>query len=196
LQDLKRKAQLLKKIIDQSRKRYKDIHVSNKIYSLHSPEVIVIRKGKSHCPNEYGSKLNISTDVSGFIVTHKSYSNSAHDSRLLEPALAAWEKAAGRLPDQVNTDRGYNQKRRSTCGRIQQVKRVSTPWCGKKKNPNAKKEWFKRGQRQRSQIEGTIGHLKQDHRLDKSRYAGTGGDNINATLASMAWNLTKLCTQI
>lgn len=196
LQDLKRNAALLKKLIEQSRKRYKGIHVPKKIYSLHSPEVIVIRKGKSHCPNEYGSKLNISTDVNGFIVSHESYSSSAHDSKLLEPALAGWVKATGCLPDQVNTDRGYNQKRRSTSGRIHQVKKVSTPWNGKKKNPNAKKEWFKRGQRQRSQIEGTIGHLKQDHRLDKSRYAGTCGDKINAALASTAWNLTKLCTQL
>ena len=196
LSDLKRKAALLKRIIEQSRKRFKGIHVPNKIYSLHSPEVIVIRKGKSHCPNEYGSKLNVSTDVNGFIVNHESYAASTHDSQLLEPALAAWQKSTGQLPDQVNTDRGYNQKRRSTSGRIHQVAKVSTPWNGKRKNPNAKKEWFKRGQRQRSQIEGTIGHLKQDHRLDKSRYSGINGDRINATLASMAWNLTKLCRQL
>ena len=106
---------------------------------MNEPEVIVIRKGKSHRPNEYGSKLNISTDTNGFIVNHETYSTSAHDSKLMEPALQGWEKATGRLPDQVNTDRGYNQKRRSIAGRIQNIKRVSTPWNGKKKNPNAAK---------------------------------------------------------
>jgi len=138
----------------------------------------------------------LSTDVNGFIVNHETYLDGAHDSKLLEPALSAWEKATGQLPDQVNTDRGYNQKKRSTTGRIRKVKRVSTPWCGKKRNPNAKKAWFKRGQSQRSQIEGTIGHLKQDHRLDRCRYTGPRGDKINATLAAAAWNLTKLCKKM
>jgi IS5 family transposase len=193
---LKRHAGLLKRVIHQSRKRFKDIHVPNKIYSMSEPEVIVIRKGKSHRPNEYGSKLNISTDVNGFIVNHETYSTGAHDSKLLEPALRAWEKATGCLPNQLNTDRGYNQKRCSTSGRIRKVKRVSTPWNGKKKNPNAQKAWFKRGQCQRSQIEGTIGHLKQDHRLDRCRYTASRGDKINATLAATAWNLTKLCKRL
>lgn len=193
---LKNHAELLKRVIYQSRQRYKDRHVENKVYSMTQPNVIVIRKGKSHRPNEYGSKLNLSTDANGFIVSHETYTIGYHDSKLLEPALQAWENATGRLPSQVNTDRGYNQKRRSTTGRIKKVKRVSTPWCGKKKNPEAQSAWFKRGQCQRSQIEGTIGHLKQDHRLDRCRYTGSHGDVINATLAAMAWNLTKLCKQI
>ena len=194
--DLKRNVDLLKRVIHQSRQRYKDIHVEKKVYSMSEPEVIVIRKGKSHRPNEYGSKLNLSTDVNGFIVSHETYTSGEHDSKLLEPALQAWETATGRLPDQVNTDRGYNQKRRSTTGRILKIKRISTPWCGKKKNPNAQKAWFKRGQCQRSQIEGTIGHLKQDHRLDRCHYTGSHGDKINATLAATAWNLTKLCRSL
>ena len=193
---LKCHAELLRRIIHQSRQRYKDQHVANKVYSMTEPDVIVIRKGKSHRPNEYGSKLNISTDVNGFIVSHETCTTSAHDSTLLEPALQAWEKATGRLPTQVNTDRGYNQKRKSISGRIKKVKRVSTPWCGKKKNPEAQTAWFKRGQRQRSQIEGTIGHLKQDHRLDRCRYTGSHGDKINAALAATAWNLTKLSKRL
>lgn len=193
---LKRNAALLKRIIHQSRERYKGNHILNKVYSLHEPKVIVIRKGKSHCPNEYGSKLNISTDTNGFIVNHESYSSSIHDAKLLEPALSGWERATGQLPNQINTDRGYNQKKRSTTGRIKKIKQISTPWNGKTKNPAAKKTWFKRGQRQRSQIEGVFGHLKQDHRLDRCRYTGFRGDKINATLAVTAWNLSKLCKRI
>jgi len=195
LLDMKNKSKLLKKVIAQSRQRYQGKHVEKKIYSLTEPQVVVIRKGKSHCPNEYGSKLNISTDVNGFIVNHENYSSSIHDSKLLEPALKAWEQNTGVLPDQVNTDRGYRQKG-TTGGRIQQVIRICTPTSGKKKNPNAEKYWFKKGQKQRSQIEGVIGHLKQDHRLNKCRYTGSVGDRINASLASLAWNLTKLSTRI
>lgn len=193
---LKHQAALLKRVIHQSRQRYKGQHVENKVYSMHEPDVIVIRKGKSHRPNEYGSKLNLSTDVNGFIVNHETYTASHHDSKLLEPALQAWEKVTGLLPGQINTDRGYYQKRQSTTGLIKKIKRVSTPWCGKRKNPEAQKAWFKRGQRQRSQIEGAIAHLKQDHRLDRCRYTGSHGDKMNAILAVVAWNLTKLCKQM
>ena len=186
---------ILKKIILQSRERYKGNHISGKIYSIHEPKVFAIRKGKAHRPNEYGSKPNLSTDINGFIVNHETYLENHHDSKLLNPAIKNWEKVTGKLPKQLNTDRGYKQKQKAR-GRFKQINKLSMPWCGKKKNPEAKKEWFKRGQRQRSRIEGTIGHLKQDHRLDRCRYATAHGDRINACLAATAWNLTKLCARI
>lgn len=195
-QDLENNLKLLERVIHQARARYKGTHISGKVYSFKEPEVIVIRKGKSHCPNEYGSKLNLSTDINGFIVNHEVYQANHHDSTLLEPALEAWERAVGTLPDQVNTDRGYNQKKKNLKGRITKIKRVCTPYCGKKKNPNTKTSWFKRGQRLRSTIEGVIAHLKQDHRLNVCRYSGSEGNSINATLAVAAWNLTKLSRQI
>jgi IS5 family transposase len=196
ISELREHVKTVSKIIYQSRERYKGKHVPNKIYSLHEPDVIVIRKGKSHRPNEYGSKLNLSTDVNGFIVSHETYLKPSHDSKLLEPALKAWEKACGQLPKQLNTDRGYNQKKSSARGRVLKIARVSTPRNGKTKHPQAQKAWFRRGQAQRTQIEGTIAHLKQDHRLDRCRYLSPSGDRMNATLAATAWNLTKLSRRI
>jgi IS5 family transposase len=195
IEKLKAQLDILKRVILQSRERYKGNHISGKIYSIHEPEVIVIRKGKAHRPNEYGSKLNISTDTHGFIVNHETYQENHHDSKLLDPAIKNWEKVTGKTPNQLNTDRGYKQKRNAR-GRFKKINKICIPWCGKKKNPEAKKEWFKRGQRQRSQIEGTIAHLKQNHRLGRCRYAGARGNHINACLAATAWNLTKLCTRM
>lgn len=44
----------------------------------------------------------------------------------------------------------------------------------------------------RAGIEAVIGHLKQDYRIDLSRYSGFRGDKINFWLGSLAWNLNKL----
>lgn len=44
----------------------------------------------------------------------------------------------------------------------------------------------------RSGIEPIIGHLKQDHRLDRNYLLGKLGDKINAVLAGCGFNLRKI----
>lgn len=190
--DLRRQLKLVRRVIRQSRERFKGVHVSRKVYSLHEPQVIVIRKGKRAKQNEYGSKFNISIDKNGYIVSHEIYAENKNDAKLLDPALKNWEEKTGRLPTQLNADRGYVQKKRTTPKRVKMLKRVCIPTRGKKKHPEAKKYWFKKGQKMRAGIEAVIGHLKQDHRVNCSRYAGSRGDGINLTLGSLAWNLNKL----
>ena len=58
------------------------------------------------------------------------------------------------------------------------------------------KTWFKNGQKMRAGIEAVIGHLKQDHRLNRSRYSGFRGDKINLSLGCLAWNLNKLAREV
>ncbi len=48
--------------------------------------------------------------------------------------------------------------------------------------------WFKR----RSAIEPVIGHMKQDHRMDRNYLKGTDGDKMNVILAACGFNLRKL----
>lgn len=189
---LKNQIKLLEKVVVQSRSRFKGIHVANKVYSLHEPHVIVIRKGKRAKQNEYGSKFNISIDKNGYIVSHEVYAENKSDAKLLDPAIQNWEAKTGQIPKQVNADRGYVQKKRSTSKRVKGIKKLCIPTKGKKKHEDSGKSWFKNGQAMRAGIEAVIGHLKQDHRVDRSRYSGTCGDKINLCLGSMAWNLGKL----
>lgn len=189
-QSLHRQIRLVQQVVQQSRLRFQGVHVPGKIYSLHEPQVIVIRKGKSARPNEYGSKFNISVDKNGYIVSHESYSTNKSDANLLKPALANWEKKTRKTPKQINADRGYVQKNKDKKGKLEKI-RVCIPSKGHKPHPDAKKTWFKRGQARRAGVEAVIGHLKQDHRLGRCRYMGFQGDKINLSLASIAWNLNK-----
>jgi transposase, IS5 family len=48
--------------------------------------------------------------------------------------------------------------------------------------------WMKR----RAAIEPGIGHLKQEHRMDRNRLKGMAGDRINAILSAAGMNFRKL----
>lgn len=184
---LLKQGKLVAHVIKQARQRYCGRHLKKKIYSLHDPSVVCIRKGKKSRPNEYGVKFNLSVDKKGFIISHEEQTKNIHDAKLLEPALKHWEKVTGRLPDQVNGDRGYVQQNYSR--RMKKIPRLCIPSRGNKKHPDHHKTWFRNGQRLRAQIEGTIGHLKSRGRC---RYQGTRGSRTHLTLNCINWNLIKL----
>jgi IS5 family transposase len=68
---------------------------------------------------------------------------------------------------------------------------VSIPAKGGKAHPDKKKAYFRRLQRMRAGIEPVIGHLKSDHRMDRCRYKGFEGDQMNVSWAVLAWNTKK-----
>jgi IS5 family transposase len=46
--------------------------------------------------------------------------------------------------------------------------------------------------RRRAAIEPSIGHLKEDRRMERCRLKGAEGDKINAVLSAAAMNFSKL----
>ena len=46
--------------------------------------------------------------------------------------------------------------------------------------------------KRRAAIEPGIGHLKQEHRMDRNRLKGAVGDRINALLSAAGMNFRKL----
>ena len=46
--------------------------------------------------------------------------------------------------------------------------------------------------KRRAAVEPSIGHLKNEHRLERNRLKGVAGDVINAILAAAAMNFQKL----
>jgi hypothetical protein len=56
------------------------------------------------------------------------------------------------------------------------------------RTPRALWRWMKR----RAAVEPSIGHLKNEHRLERNRLKDVPGDAINAVLAAAAMNFQKL----
>jgi len=188
---LNEQTKLVERVIHQTIERFKGNHIAHKILSLHEPEVVCIRKGKRKRPHEYGSKVLISIDRHGYIVDHKEYASNPCDSNLLEAACQGWENSVGSPAKEIGADRAFHRNQDVKTPHVSKVKRVSIHTKGKGPHTQANTSWFKRLQRLRAKIEPVISHLKNEHRMDRSRYKGFEGDQINVSLAVIAWNTKK-----
>lgn len=159
---------------------------SDKIYSLHEPNVKCISKGKDHKKYEFGNKVSIlRTKNSGVIVGAMSFDTNIYDGHTLEPALQQYERLNGKQPKKVILDLGYRGKMQ--IGETQ----IITPDSFKKIKTKYQKQKHKKDMCRRSSIEPILGHIKQDHRLGRNYLKGIPGDHINVLLAAAAFNFKR-----
>lgn len=172
------KAQLgiYKKVLHQKRNE------SNKIYSLHEPDVKCYTKGKAHKKYEFGSKASILvTQTSGVIVGALSFNETLHDSKTLPKVIEQYERINNKKPKEIYVDRGYRGPK--------EVNEVNIYV------PQTKKEITKAQRKKHSRraaIEPVIGHLKQDYRLQRNFLKGNVGDAINLMLSAAAMNFKRV----
>ncbi len=158
---------------------------TNKVYSIHEPEVLCIAKGKEHKPYEFGNKSSFAyTRTSGIIVGAMAIEGNAFDGHTLKPQLEqVREFTKGKIKKAI-VDRGYK-------GQVKiGITDVVMPAPTKKESYYQKKQREKRC-RSRAGIEGLISHLKHDHRMLRNYLKGTAGDQINTLLAASAYNMMK-----
>ena len=164
---------------------------SNKIYSLHEPEVRCIAKGKEAKKYEFGNKVSIvKTMKSGIIIGTLSFTDNPYDTATLGPQLKQVERLTGKLPETTIADRGYRGKKK--------VLGVSIRIPGKlpAKASNYEKQKTRKYFKARAGIEPVIGHIKNDHRMFRNYLSGTEGDAINAMLAAAGFNMMKMLGRI
>ena len=172
---------LFKKVLAQKKQD------SNKIYSLHEPEVQCISKGKEHKKYEFGSKVSITvTQNSGVIIGALNFSKNLYDGHTLEAAMEQQQRLSGHVLKEVFVDRGYRG--------IKEVKGtvIHSPKAFSKKITRYRQRQLRKGFSRRAAIEPKIGHLKNDHRLNRNFYKGIKGDNINVMLAAAAMNFKRM----
>ena len=165
----------------------KRIHVQqrtdkNKVYSVHEPDVDCISKGKAHKRYEFGCKVSLTaTSKGGWFVGAKALPGNPYDGHTLNKAM----EQVGRIiptPEHAFVDMGYRGHDYEGGCEIHVDKRR------RGKTPKSMWKWMKR----RAAIEPSIGHLKQEHRMDRCRLKGTQGDDLNAVLSAAGMNLRKL----
>lgn len=158
---------------------------SNKVYSVHEPDVLCISKGKEQKPYEFGNKNSLAyTRGSGIIVGAMAVEGNAHDGHTLEPQLLQVRELTGGKIKKAIVGRGYKVK-----GGIKGVD-IVLPKALKRESYYLKKKREERC-RSRAGIEGLISHLKHDHRILRNYLSGTVGDQINSLLAGAAYNMKK-----
>lgn len=191
---LNRLVSLGKRIVQQTKQVLLGEKPQSRIYSLHEPDVAVIKKGKHYPDCEFGAIVSLAKNDDGLILSHVEYQHNVADVKTLGQVIGAIKKNIGRPPQEVTADRGFDQsfKKQENCRRRWGVKQLAIPKKGKNHHPNSKEHWFKRALKQRVKIEPTIGHLKSDHRMNRCRYKGAKGDTVNVVWATLAWNTKKV----
>jgi IS5 family transposase len=139
---------------------------SQKLYSLHAPEVECIAKGKAHKKYEFGCKVAVvTTNESNWIVGIEARHNHPYDGTRLKPSLEQVEKLTGVKPEEAYVDQGYR-------GSDHHPQGVEVYISGKRKLTGKRLRLLKR----RSAIEPVIGHSKYDHGLGRNYLRGEAGD--------------------
>ena len=84
---------------------------TNKVYSVHEPEVICISKGKEHKQYEFGNKSSFAyTKVTSIIVGAMVIEGNIYDGRTLKPQLEqVTELTEGKIKKAI-VDKGYKVK--------------------------------------------------------------------------------------
>lgn len=155
---------------------------TNKIYSLHEPDVKCYTKGKEHKKYEFGSKVSIVVDQqSGVILGAINFTENIHDSKTVPEVLEQVYRLHGEKPKEAYVDRGYRG-----ITQYEQTK-ICVPKPSKTINKAARRKHSRR-----SAIEPKIGHLKSDHRLRVNFLKGIIGDQMNIILAACAMNFKRV----
>jgi transposase, IS5 family len=155
----------------------------NKLYSVHAPEVECIAKGKAHKRYEFGCKVSLAATSRGcWVVAATAQPGTPYDGHTLKTTLKQTERLTGRTPQHAYTDGAYKKHDyQGECEIHVDQKRRGTL-------PKATWTWLKR----RAAIEPTIGHLKDNKRLDRNRLKGSLGDALNVIFSAAGLNFAKL----
>ena len=155
----------------------------NKVYSVHEPEVECIAKGKAGKPYEFGNKVSVAiTSRGGWLVGARSFTGNPYDGHTLAEQMRQVGSMIGDRVREAHVDMGYRGHDYQGQVTIHVDKR------SRGRTPPPLWRWMKR----RAAIEPSIGHLKNEHRLERNRLRGTDGDAINAILAAASMNFHKL----
>jgi len=159
-----------------------------KIYSLHAPEVECIGKGKAHKPYEFGVKVSVATSLKHskggqFVVHAQALPGNPYDGHTLAGVIPAIEQLVGNTIERLHADAGYRGHNAPPDYKF----KIYTSRQKRRVTPQIKREM-----KRRAAVEPVIGHLKDDHRMDRNYLAHRHGDLNNAVLAAVGYNFRRL----
>jgi IS5 family transposase len=176
----------LQELLGTSKRIYKQkTKDKNKVYSVHEAEVECITKGKTGKKYEFGQKVSVAaTSKGGWMLGALCVPGNPYDGHTLKAQMdqvkRLYIEKAG--PKTAHVDMGYRGHNYEGPVEVLVDKR--------RRGAIPKRIW--RWMKRRAAIEPTIGHLKNEHRLERNRLGGLAGDKLNAILSAAAMNFGKL----
>lgn len=187
---------LLQQVIDQTQRRVfndENVPAADKIVSLFEPHTDIIKKDNSG-ETYFGHKINLGTDVNGYITFCSIENGNPADSDLYIDVLKEHEKLYGNVPKTTVADGGYaskeNVERAKDAGVKQRVFHKSLGIGFH--DMGIKKKTLKKLKNFRAGIEGNISELKRRFGLSKSTWKGIDGFHAYVWSSVLCYNLVRL----
>jgi transposase, IS5 family len=164
-------------LVDRLLRQRREDRGSEKLYSLHAPEVECIGKGKAQARFEFGCKVSFAVTNAvapggQFVLGAHALPGNPYDGHTLADQIAQAERVTGTAVERAYVDRGYR-------GHDADKARVFISGQRRGVSPTIRREL-----RRRNAIEPVIGHTKDDGHLGRNFLLGTAGDAINALLGT------------
>ena len=157
---------------------------TNKVYSVHAPEVECIAKGKAHKRYEFGCKVAmVTSSLKNWVLAIDALHGNPFDGHTLKKSLEQVKRVTGWKPQHAYCDRGYR-------GAGKEIIDTMVHLAGPRKKSMKPSVW--RWYARRAAIEPIFGHLKSDNRMERNHLKGKEGDRMNAILAGCGFNMKKL----
>jgi IS5 family transposase len=167
LEGLRHYRQLSQRVVDQARRRTlagESVPNDEKLFSIFEPHTELLKRGKAVRNIEFGHMLQIQQVEGKFITGYEVFASKPVEARQLRPALKDHKALFGAYPDELSTDKGYAQNAQQLQSLADKIKQVAVSKAGHPSAADRRREHqpaFRRAQRFRAGIEGTISFLKR-----------------------------------
>ena len=186
---------LTARVIEQTERRViqgERVPSGDKIVSLFEPHTDIIVKGFRDV--QYGHKINLSSEVRGFITALTIEEGNPGDKTLFLPVLDYHRSVLGKLPRSVVADGGYASQANVAAGRAMGLKHVvfHKPVGVSLTAMGVKSKTFKALRHFRAGIEGNISELKRAFGAAKAMWKGHDGFKAFVWASALSYNLVRL----
>ena len=197
--EIDRYCKLGDRVIDQARRRVlegEQVPHEEKIFSIFEAHTDLIKRGKILTPVEFGHKVFLAESAQGLITQYEVLEGNPPDEQQVEASLECHKENFRRAPKVYSGDRGfYSEENEQSC-KCQGVRKVCLPQRGGKKTARRtaleKSLDFKKGQRFRAGIEGTISVLFRGRGMKRCLAEGRQRFEVWVGAAVLANNLMRI----
>lgn len=191
--------QLADRVIDQTRRRVlwgAQVPSQQKVYSLFEPHTDLIKRGKAQKPVEFGHKVFLAESAQGLITDYRVLDGNPSDEDQVQASLEQHQQTFGCSPDLYGADRGfYSPEQVKQCEQAG-VAMVCIPQRGGTKTSERKQfeksAAFRKGQRFRAGIEGTISVLFRGRGMKRCPAEGRQRFEVFVGAAVLTNNLMRI----
>jgi len=186
---------LTSRVVEQTQRRVlggEQVPCADKIVSLFEPHTDIIVKGFRDV--QYGHKINLSSEASGFITALSIEDGNPGDKTLFLPVLGYHQRVLGKLPRSVVADGGYASQANVAAGRAMGLRHVvfHKPVGVSLTAMGVKSKTFDALRHFRAGIEGNISELKRAFGASKAKWKGHDGFKAFVWASVLSYNLVRL----